>query len=108
MAVVSTVAAKGGTGTWLIDPDGFTIAPSGGDITGAGLSHELATTNVVIASTDGNGTDGNVNVNDTVNWAANTSLSLKGTNNINVNQAITATGANAGLNLTAGNNINID
>ena len=106
-AVISTIAANGATGTWLIDPDGFTIAPAGGDISGAALSKELGTTNVVISSTEGSGLTGNVDVNDTVSWSANTSLSLQATNDINVNQAITATGANAGLNLTAGNNINI-
>ena len=40
-ARVSTAAAMGLVGTWLLDPPDFTIAASGGDITGATLSTNL-------------------------------------------------------------------
>jgi hypothetical protein len=102
-AVITTKSATGTSGTWLIDPDGFTIAASGGDITGAALSAELANNNVVIKnSTDGRGNDGDINVNDAVSWSADSILTLNATNNININAAITATGLNAGLVLNYG------
>ena len=43
-AVITTAAPYGKTGTWVIDPDGFTIAASGGDITGTTLGSELPLT----------------------------------------------------------------
>ena len=107
-ATITTASANGKTGSWVIDPDGFTIANTGGDITGAELSKELANTNVVLASTDGSGSSGDLDVNDAVSWSANTSLTLNATNDINVNNPVTATGANAGLALKAGDNININ
>jgi filamentous hemagglutinin family protein len=41
-AVITTKSANGQDGNWLIDPDGFTIAATGGDITGAALATALA------------------------------------------------------------------
>lgn len=89
-AVITTKAAKGADGVWLIDPDGFTIGANG-DISGATLSSGLANGSVTIASTSGSGSDGNINVNDAVSWSANT-LTLNATNNIYVNAVMTATG----------------
>jgi len=88
-SVVTTKAAQGKNGTWLIDPDGFTIAASGGDMDGATLSANLDNGDVSIASTDGSGSDGNINVNDAVNWTANT-LTLTATNDVNINAVMTA------------------
>ncbi len=89
-AVITTKSAYGNNGTWVIDPDGFTIG-LGADMTGTALSNALAGGNVTIASTSGSGTDGNINVNDAVSWSANT-LTLNATNNIYVNNVMTATG----------------
>jgi len=95
---VTTKASNGTTGTWLIDPTDFTVAASGGDMSGATLSSNLGSTNVLIQSVSGSsGTNGDVNINDTVIWNADTVLTLDAANNINVNADITATGANAGL-----------
>jgi filamentous hemagglutinin family protein len=105
-ARITTEAASGATGMWLLDPDSFTIAASGGDITGAALSTELATTNVTLTTTkpsSSTGTDGNMNVNDAVSWSAATSLELDATNNVNVNKSITASGDGASLKLAATN-----
>lgn len=117
---ITTKAAQGKSGVWLIDPDGFTIAASGGDMTGAQLSGWLATNGAVnIASTSGHGTDGNINVNDAVSWSTDSVLTLSATSNININAPITAIGTNAGLVMnyggfaangaaTAGTNYNIN
>ncbi|MFG1343919.1 GLUG motif-containing protein [Xanthobacter autotrophicus DSM 431] len=115
-ATITTLASAGSTGTWLIDPDGFTIGKygfslgalgtwsgfNGGDISAKKLSTLLNTTNVVIESTNGSGTDGDINVNAAVSWSANTSLTLTATNDININSSINATGTSAGLVLNYG------
>ncbi|MFA6094973.1 MAG: filamentous hemagglutinin N-terminal domain-containing protein [Candidatus Paceibacterota bacterium] len=105
-AYITTRAALGKTGNWLIDPDGFTIAASGGDISGTVLSNALALNNITFASTQGSGTNGNINVNDLVNWSAPTTLGLIATHSININAAIT--GRNGGLLLNAGLDINLN
>lgn len=101
-ATITTVASLGATGTWLIDPDGFTIAATGGDITGTVLGAQLEKNNVVIESTSGSGSDGDVTVNDTVSWLANTTLTLNATNDININAPIYASGESAGVVLNFG------
>ena len=91
-AKVSTAAASGLAGTWLIDPQDFTIAASGGDITGTQLDSNLAAGNVTILSTSGaTSGSGNINVDDAVTWSAN-KLTLNAQNNINFNVSITASG----------------
>ena len=92
-ATVTTAAPLGKTGTWLIDPHDYTIASTGGDVTGTALSTQLASNNVTIVSSGGAaGTSGDVNVNDTVTWNTNT-LTLTAANNINVNAVMTASGS---------------
>jgi phosphotransferase system IIA component len=87
---VTTAAPHGMSGSWLIDPTDFTIAASGGDITGAQLSANLATGNVSISSNSGaHGTLGNVNVNDTVTWSAN-KLTLTAVADVDINAVMTA------------------
>ena len=104
--IVTRLAPYGHAGTWLIDPDGFTIAASGGDMTGDAVELALAGGNFAILSTNGTGSDGNINVNDTIDWNANT-LTLTATGNININAQMTArvaaklvmnTGANSTVN----------
>lgn len=84
-------------GEWLIDPNDFTIAASGGNISGATLSNNLANGNVTITTaTQGTpGGNGDIHVNDTVSWSANT-LTLRADRNINVNTAMNGSGT-AGL-----------
>ncbi|MBF0560979.1 MAG: filamentous hemagglutinin N-terminal domain-containing protein, partial [Alphaproteobacteria bacterium] len=93
-AQVSTVAPKGKTGIWVLDPADFTIAATGGDISGASLSTSLLSNSVTIQSSQGtvnaNGS-GDVNVNDTVSWAGTNSLTLSAYRNINVNSSIVST-----------------
>ena len=92
-AHVTTAAAMGLAGTWLLDPADFTIAASGGDITGASLGTNLGAGNVTIASSSGSaGTSGNVNVNDVVAWSAN-KLTLNAQDNININANLNGSGS---------------
>jgi filamentous hemagglutinin family protein len=93
---VSTRAAQGKTGTWLIDPADFTIAASGGDISGATLSANLANSDVTILSSSGSNAAGNgdIHVNDNVSWAANT-LTLTAARDINIRAVMDATGTSA-------------
>ena len=89
---VTTKAANGLSGTWLIDPVDFNIAASGGNMTGADLMSSLTKGSVQIQSTQGSGgTAGDINVNDVVSWSANT-LTLTAQNDVNINKPMTGTG----------------
>ena len=107
-ARISTAAASGKTGTWLIDPVGFVIAATGGDITGASLGTLLENNSVTVQTLYGSDTDTNrygavavgvidIFVNDPVSWNANTRLTLQASRNININQSITATSGQLSL-----------
>ena len=100
-ARITTRAAHGRNGTWLLDPNDFTIAAAGGDITGAVLSAQLGGGNVVIQSASGGPSgNGDIFVNDGVTWSANT-LTLNAQRNIVVNSAMNGSGT-AGLALEYG------
>jgi filamentous hemagglutinin family protein len=93
---VDTLAPFGQVGTWLIDPQDFTIATSGGDITPALLETNLGSANVEIKSSGGaTAGAGDININDAVAWN-NHDLTLTAARNINIKAAVTATGS-AGL-----------
>jgi filamentous hemagglutinin family protein len=97
-ARVTTAARDGLFGSWLIDPQDYTVTATGGDITGTTLSNNLGTTDITLQSSAGaTPGSGNVNVDDAVTWSANTTLTLTASNNVNVNANITASGNNAGL-----------
>ena len=99
---VNTRAADGATGTWLIDPVDFTVAASGGDISGAALSASLAGSNVVLQSSSGaNAGRGDLLVSDRVSWSADTTLTLTAANDVKVQADITASGNHAGLVINA-------
>ena len=104
---VTTAATNGTTGQWLIDPQDFTIAATGGDITGADLSTLLGSNSVTIqTSTTGTNSattlygatsgNGDIFVNDNVAWASNNTLTLNAYRNITVSSNITHTGTAAG------------
>jgi filamentous hemagglutinin family protein len=102
-ARVTTLANGGQSGTWLIDPNDFTVASSGGDMTGAAVNTALAGGNFTIQSTAGaTSGNGNINVNDAVSWSANNTLTLNAYRNININADITASGATGKLALYYG------
>jgi filamentous hemagglutinin family protein len=104
-AFVTTAAAQGKTGTWLIDPNSFVIAASGGDTTGGAISGQLANNNLVITSNEGSGqyggTNGDILVNDSIEWYNSNSLTLTAIGNVEVNASIT-NAYGGGINLYAG------
>lgn len=105
---VTTKANNGTTGEWLIDPTDFTISDSSDPQTASGigaatLSANLENNNVTLATVDDGTEPGDMYVNGAVSWNANTTLSLDAHNDIQINEAITAT--NGGLTLNAGGNI---
>lgn len=109
---VTTKTTNGDNGIWLIDPVDFTIAASGGDMTGATLSTNLASSSITIQSSSGtSGTGGDINVNDTVTWTSGNTLTLSAYNNIYINSTLDASGGSGGkvvLDYGTGGNANAD
>jgi filamentous hemagglutinin family protein len=112
-AKVSTLAAHGATGTWLIDPYNLTIS-NGAGTTGGGFSASgddsvinagalqtaLASTNVTVTTGAAGTQAGNITVAAPLTWSAPTTLALTAAGAIAVNAPIAITGA-GGLDLTA-------
>lgn len=99
-ARVNTSAPQGKAGQWLLDPVDFTIAASGGDMTGATVSANLEMGDVTIRSEDGQGgSNGNINVNDKIEWFSNFGLTLDAENSVNVNNNIVLHGDYSSLNI---------
>ena len=104
---VTTEAALGKTGTWLIDPQDFIIG-AGGNISGATLSAQLVTGNINITTAPGPG-NGDIFVNDAVSWTASgtpTTLSLVAARDVNINAAVTAVDGN--FEVCCGRDINVN
>lgn len=111
---LNTVTVETDQGQWLLDPNDFVIAASGGAITGSALSSALASNSVTIQTTSGNasctgascdvGTPGNgdIFVNDAVSWGSAQTLTLSAYRDININQSITASHASGKLALEYG------
>jgi filamentous hemagglutinin family protein len=103
-AHVSTLAPNGKAGTWLIDPNDFTIASSGGDMTGAALSSSLISNNVTIQSSSGaSGGNGDIFVSDNISKTGSTAttLTLSAVRNILVDAPISASGGKLNVTLQA-------
>ena len=105
-AKVTTKAQSGKTGTWLIDPNDFNVAASGGDMTGAAVSAAVQNNNFEIqtATMGTAGGNGDIHVNDAITWNSANTLTLNAERNINVNAAITAQHANGKVALKYGQN----
>jgi filamentous hemagglutinin family protein len=110
---VSTIAPKGKAGTWLLDPNDFTIANSGGDISATTLSSNLdgggggggGGGDVTIQSTTGaTAGNGDIFVNDGVSWSTTNKLTLNAVRNIEINAALNG-GTTGKLELNAANSI---
>ncbi len=107
---VDTRAINGRDGMLLIDPNDFTIASSGGDITAAVLLGMLVSSDITIDSaTGGSGTLGNINVDDAILYAgvSTRTLTLNAMGSININAGISASIINLNLVLQAAGNVNI-
>ncbi|WP_432261143.1 filamentous hemagglutinin N-terminal domain-containing protein [Cupriavidus sp. TMH.W2] len=107
-ARITTAAAGGRTGTWLVDPGDFTIGSGNAALTTSGigaatLSASLASNSVVLATANTGSGNGDISVNAPVSWSANTTLTLNAYRNLNVNAPMTAAGNSAGLALNYGN-----
>ncbi|MCX9158562.1 filamentous hemagglutinin N-terminal domain-containing protein, partial [Niveibacterium sp. 24ML] len=95
-AQVTTQAANGQTGTWLIDPTDFTVSAGSAPSTGSGigastLATNLGTNNVTLTTENGSGSDaGDIHVNANVSWTSNNTLMLSAYRNINLNASISA------------------
>ena len=101
-ARITTLAKDGIAGDWLIDPNDFTIAASGGDITGATLSSALAGGSVTIKSSQGaTAGNGDIFVDANVSWSTTKTLTLDAYRNIDINDAINISGG-GGLSLIYG------
>ncbi|PZO05407.1 MAG: filamentous hemagglutinin, partial [Lysobacteraceae bacterium] len=107
---VTTAAANGRTGHWLIDPQDFTIGSApGNNISGATLSAQLVTNNITITTAGAGPGNGDIFVNDAITWSASgapTTLSLIADRNVDINAAITATNGN--LSVCCGQDINVN
>jgi filamentous hemagglutinin family protein len=101
---ITTAAPAGRSGNWLIDPYDFTIAASGGDITGAALTAALLAGAVTIQTAAGSvactgatcgagnaAGNGDIFVNSAVSWSAN-KLTLTAHRNININANLNGSG----------------
>lgn len=93
-AVITTLAANGSTGNWLIDPVDYYVLPSGGNITGAQLGTNLNTTNVTIETVSGTGGAGDIFIRDNVTKTSGsaTTLTLQAYRNIVVGHTNTGVG----------------
>ena len=114
-AHVTTAAPSGRIGTWLIDPQDFTVGGGASDnISGATLSALLVTNSVTISTNTGPDVvtagappvtslntakigNGDIFVNQAVSWTASsnaTTLTLNAARDVNLNQPVTAVNGN--------------
>ncbi len=106
-AQVGSRSAQGQHGNWLISQNDMVVTSGAAAQGGAGI--DVATVragldqgNVELKSAGAAPGQGKVRVNAAVNWNADTRLTLSAADDIEINAAITATGANAGLTLNHG------
>ncbi|NTW51445.1 MAG: filamentous hemagglutinin N-terminal domain-containing protein [Chlorobiaceae bacterium] len=102
-AVVDTRSTLGKTGNWLIDPRDYIIAASGGDASGSDLGNWLIGSNITIstATMGHSGGNGDIFVNDNVQWSGANSLTLNAERNISINSTIGSTSGGGALVLRA-------
>lgn len=87
-AHITTLAATGETGTWLIDPTNYTIM-TGGDISPAALASGLTAGNVVIQTADEGSAAGHITIFEAINWSSDNDLTLNAHGDITSYASIT-------------------
>ncbi len=95
----SAAAGKGGvTGEWLLDPYDLTVDASAAST----ISTNLGTSNVTLLTTASSASgpgvqnasgSGDITVNSNISWASGNRLTLNAYRNVNINAAVTASGA---------------
>ncbi|HUH59750.1 MAG TPA: filamentous hemagglutinin N-terminal domain-containing protein [Candidimonas sp.] len=93
---ITTLAADGSTGNWLIDPTDFIIGAGSGASTASSigadtLSSALNDNNVRIATVESGSENGDIHVNSAVSWTAN-ELTLSAHGDININATLNGSG----------------
>ena len=131
---ITTAAASGRAGTFLIDPLDFNIGSDPGDnISGLGLQNLLVNNNVTITTVPGvaafvdaqphavplptvnflgtSGTAGDINVKESVTWTppgvSTTTLTLNAFNDVNVGVGVAITGTRGNVVVCCGRDINV-
>jgi filamentous hemagglutinin family protein len=103
---VTTAAARGKTGTWLIDPLDFTIGSDPGDnMSGIDLSLALGDNDVIITNAPGVG-NGDIFVEDAVTWGTTNTLFLRASRDVIISGDITTT--NGSLDVSFGRDVIVD
>lgn len=110
---VTTLAQAGKTGDWLIDPVDFNINEGDGaqeynSIGADTLQDQLESTNVLISTSNWAWDEpGDINVNASLSWGANTTLTLSADRDININDDIHVNGDSGGLALNFDGRVNV-
>ncbi|RQZ38046.1 filamentous hemagglutinin N-terminal domain-containing protein [Burkholderia sp. Bp9090] len=101
---VDTRAASGKAGLWTIEAANAAVGGNAdAAIDGETLSRNLGTTNVALTNTSVD-----LTVDDAVTWASDNALALTSRQgNVNLNRALNASGANAGVTVNAARRIRI-
>lgn len=103
---VTTAAARGKTGTWLIDPLDFIVGSDPGDnMSGSDLSLALGDNDVIITNAPGVG-NGDIFVEDAVTWGTTNTLSLRASRDVIISGDITTT--NGSLDVSFGRDVIVD
>lgn len=103
---VTTAAARGKTGTWLIDPLDFIVGSDPGDnMSGIDLSLALGDNDVIITNAPGVG-NGDIFVEDAVTWGTTNTLSLRASRDVIISGDITTT--NGSLDVSFGRDVIVD
>ena len=100
-ASVNTLAPQGRTGLWLLDPNSYTIAASGGDTTGIAIATNLNTTDMIIQTgATALGNEGDIIINDNITYTGGSArtLTFKAHNDITLNSGKTISSSTAPLN----------
>ena len=98
---VTTQAAQGQTGEWLIDPSDFTVSAGDASETDSGigadtLSTQLDDGNITLQTTGSGDGNGDIFVNGAVSWSSGNTLTLHADRDIEINATIDASQGDGG------------